>query len=270
MWLGFRLAGRRPLPTPTNRLQVTVLNVGHGEASWVRTAHGRFIVIGAGPPGQGARVAASLREAGAKRIDLLLLPYPYVEAIGGAAELISALPVALAVETGGPVVNEQQAQVRALLQSKKVRTHFVRAGSMFQLDGATVEILAPADPLLVTERASANNSLVVRLKWGATAFLWAGGIEKAGENALLSRAPDLSANWLRVARFAAPESSSPEFLRLVSPEFAVVSVGANDARLPDAGTMDRLKASGAQVLRTDSRPAPLVFYSDGAQVTGPF
>src|SRR5205823_261706 len=69
MLVGY-LLGRRRLPTvPAGRLEVAVLNVQQGEASWVRTPNGKFILIGAGPVDQGGRIVASLREAGARRID---------------------------------------------------------------------------------------------------------------------------------------------------------------------------------------------------------
>ena len=60
LYLGTRLARRRVSPpTPGGtRLEVTVLNVGQGEASFVKTPDGRFAVVGTGPEGQGDRLVA--------------------------------------------------------------------------------------------------------------------------------------------------------------------------------------------------------------------
>jgi hypothetical protein len=62
---------------------VGIVPVGSGEAAWVRTPSGRFLLIGGGPPEMGGRVVRSLKAAGARTIALVVQPYPYAEAIGG-------------------------------------------------------------------------------------------------------------------------------------------------------------------------------------------
>jgi beta-lactamase superfamily II metal-dependent hydrolase len=97
-------------------------------------------------------------------------------------------------------------------------------------------------------------------------------MERAGEDALIARSPEsLRSDWLRVARFGSREASSPEFLRLVSPDFAVISVGAkNSGDYPHKETLDRLSSAGARVFRTDQTDASEIrFFSDGAAVTTP-
>lgn len=271
MRLGFLLGRPRPTPAKAGQLEVTVLNVGQGEASYIRTLGGKFIVIGGGPPGAGQRLIRSLQQAGARRIDLLILPYPYAEAMGGAPDLIKAFPVRAAVETGeARIINQFQEQTRALLRESSVPRRAARAGDRFVVDGARIDILAPAEPLSRTTPAAANNSLVVRLLWGKTGFLWAGGLESAGEQALLSRTPDLSAEWLRVARFGTRGATSAEFLRLVEPMIAVISVGANQSGFPHRETLERLEMMGARLVRTDQTGSvELRFYSDGERVSGP-
>ncbi len=256
----------------SQQLQVTVLNVGHGEAAWVRTPGGKTILIGSGPPESGEAVVTSLRSAGVTGIDLLLLPYPYAESIGGVAAVLDAFPVSQVIEPGGPRVNQIHEDVRRLLTEKNIPVKFGRSGDTITVDGAVLQILAPSEPFLAVTPEAANNSLVVRVRWGATAFLFAGGIERAGEDALITRSADtLRSDWLRVARFGTREASSPEFLHLVSPDFAVICVGAkNSGGYPHKETLDNLSASGAQVFRSDLLTAPeLIFFSDGITVSAP-
>jgi beta-lactamase superfamily II metal-dependent hydrolase len=259
---GLKLLGR---PGP---LTVGVVAVGNGEASWVKTPNGRFIVIGGGPPGAGGRVVGSLKDAGAERVDLLILPYPYAEAIGGVPEVMAAFPVESALETGGPEINQHLAEVRRYLRGDRTRVMVAQAGDVLTLDDVRIEVLAPGVP--PPPGTAADDSLVVAVRYGDTRFLWAGGLGRAGERALLSRTPDLAADWLRVARSGAADASSPEFLRLVSPEFAVISTGGVPG-LPAPETLGRLAATGARLYRTDRRaPADggtLLFQSDGVRVT---
>jgi len=254
---------------PANRFIVTVVNVQQGEGAWVRTPGGKFLVIGGGPPGQGGAVVDSLKEAGADRIALLILPYPYAEAIGGVPDVLKAFPVDAAIEPGGPEINQWQAQVRSLLGAKQVPVKAVHAGDEMAVDGVQIEVLGPPAVLLKAQPVAANNSLILRLTWRDTRFLWCGGIERRGEVELLSHLPDIAAEWLRVAHFGTRDASSSEFLRLVSPEFAVVSVGPNSDGYPYAETVSRLQASGAHLYRTDAQPGNLRFVSDGATIYGP-
>jgi competence protein ComEC len=219
--IGFGLGKYRDqTAVASKRLQVTVLNVGHGEAAWVRTPGGKTILIGSGPPGSGEAVVASLRSAGVTRIDLLLLPYPYVESIGGVTAVLSAFPVTQVIEPGGPRVNQIHEDIRRYLAAKNVPVKIGRTGDNVTVDGASLQILAPSEPFLQVTPESANNGLVVRVRWGQTSFLFTGGIERAGEDALIARSPDaLKSDWLRVSRFGTREASSPEFLHLVSPDF---------------------------------------------------
>ncbi|MDX1931100.1 MAG: hypothetical protein SFU56_00700 [Capsulimonadales bacterium] len=268
--VGQKLRRRQPPVLPKDHLVVSVLNVGHGEAAWLRTPAGRFIVIGAGPVGQGDHVSRSLKIAQAKRIELLIVPYPYAEAIGGMSDLLGNFPVDRIWEPGGPVINQWHTQFREGARRKGIPVTVIRAGAHIEMDGVTVEVLSPGEPLVSEPPKAANNSVVVRIGFGRCRFLFAGGLERKGENLLIGRQPDLRADWLRAARFASGKSSSPEFLRLVSPDIAVVSVGPNRSGYPHPDTMERLTATGASVYRTDTQSGSLQFTCDGETISGPY
>lgn len=271
LWIGWAL--RRPgiattlPPLPPRALIVAFLKVGQGEASWVKTADGRFLVIGAGPRGAGRRVVETLRAAGARQIDLLVLPYPYSEALGGALELIEQLPVKAALEVGGEPINQHQRETRAALLQRRVPIQVARAGQAFELGhGGRVDVLFPQEPLVTRTPVAANNAVVLRLTWGETHFLWEGGLEEAGEQALLGLGQELTADVLRVARFGNAGASTPELLRQVQPRFVVISAADPDGELPAPATLERLSATGAELLRTDQAPTDLFFFSDGKVV----
>ena len=263
----------RPRPTvalpklPSRSLVVAYLKVGQGEASWIKTPEGQFMVIGAGPPGSGAHVAESLRAAGAQQIDLLVLPYPYSEAIGSATELIKQFPVKSVLDLGWERVNKSQEETLTLLRKQRVLVQLARSGVAFNLGTeGHVKILYPGERLISRTPAAANNSVVLRLTWGKTSFLWEGGLEEPGEQALLSMGHELSADVLRVARFGNAGASSPELLRQVQPRFVVISSDDKEKHLPAPATLERLIATGATILRTDQERGDIFFFSDGQRV----
>jgi competence protein ComEC len=269
MLVGYLLGRSRTVAPTPHRIEVRVLNVQHGEATLIRTGRGRFILLGAGPTNQVETVIAALKEAKAERLALLILPYPGAEAMGGAEAVLEAFPTDEVLTPGLPPSAPWQERLEHKLASLSVPVKAGRAGEVMVVDDVRLEIVAPAEPLLTAPPPAANNSLVLRMVWGETRFLFAGGIGAKGETALLSRQPDLSAQWLRIARSGIKEATTPEFLRLVSPEHIVVSVGPNRDGLPHPETMERIEATGAKVYRTDTADGPLVFASDGVQITGP-
>lgn len=300
MLAGYQMNRPDVRPRP-RRLTVCVVNVGSGEAAWLQTPGGRFVLIGGGPPEAAPRVVRSLKTAGARALDLVVAPYPYAEAIGGLPAVLAALPITgergggvwesgyppppkQRTSSGGgpngavtlvpaPPVNEWQNALNQMLQRDRVPVQVVAAGKSFDLgDGVRAEILAPAPPVINVTPGAPNNSVVLRITYGQTAFLFAGGLETAGENALLARAAGagknaLAADWLRVARCGTRGATSPEFLAQVQPEYAVISAGPrSEAGWPHRETLDRLEAAGTVVRRTDVAKSDLVFESDGSRV----
>jgi competence protein ComEC len=125
--------------------------------------------------------------------------------------------------------------------------------------GARLEVLAPC-PESSVDRSPNDNSIVVRLSFGARSFLFVGDAEQAEEGDLLRLPVErLRADVLKVGHHGSRTSSSPAFLAAVSPSVAVVSVGArNRFGHPNATTLASLAAAGARIWRTDREGAVTV------------
>jgi hypothetical protein len=72
---------------------------------------------------------------------------------------------------------------------------------------------------------------------------------------------------LKVGHHGSYSSTTPAFLKAVSPEYAVISVGAgNDYGHPHQETLTKLDNAGVKVYRTD-RDGTVIFASDGKTLT---
>ena len=116
------------------------------------------------------------------------------------------------------------------------------------LGGARVDVLAPC-PELARERNPNDNSIVLRVAYGARAFLLVGDAERdeeRGATRCASAAPSaLRADVLKVGHHGSRTSSSPAFLAAVAPREAVVSFGArNRFGHPHPSTLASLAAAG--------------------------
>jgi competence protein ComEC len=137
-------------------------------------------------------------------------------------------------------------------------------GSGFKLGDSSVEIYAPNS----SKYEDANNySIVMKLKYGNTSYLFTGDAENISEGEMIGKGFDISANLMKLGHHGSNSSTSEEFLDRVSPEYAVISVGTdNDYGHPTKATMDKLKKRNIPVYRTDEN-GTIVITSDGDSIT---
>ena len=188
--------------------------------------------------------------------------HPHSDHMGGMAKVIAAIPIGTFLAPD--VVHTTNAFERMLdaLEDKGLALTVAQAGDAYTLGGADFTVLAPSNP---REDDLNNASVVLRMDFGGTRFLFTGDAEKASEAEMLA-AGGLSCDVLKVGHHGSATSTHEAFLQAVSPSVAVISCGAgNSYGHPHAETMQRLEAIGARVLRTDERGA-VVLITDGERV----
>jgi competence protein ComEC len=112
-----------------------------------------------------------------------------------------------------------------------------------------------------------DTSVIVEMAYKTTSFLFTGDASAAVEERLLQRKSVHPVDVLKVAHHGSVYSSSIEFLDAVTPDYAIISVGrGNSYGHPHGIVIDRLKARGAEVLRTDEVGEVRVV-SDGEGIT---
>ena len=134
-----------------------------------------------------------------------------------------------------------------------------QTGTHWSLGSAAVTVIGP-----VQEYSDPNNgSLVLRVDYGGTSFLFTGDMEQKAEGDLLESGADVHADVLKAGHHGSPTSSSEAFLTAVQPSVAVISVGAdNDYGHPGADVLARLEALNAEIYRTDTQ-GEIIIVSDG-------
>jgi len=253
-------------PAP-DRLRVTVLDVGQGDAILIETPAGHRILVDGGP--SGARITQALGRAlpaSVRRIDLAVLTHAQDDHVSGLVEVLRRYEVGATLT--GPLPGETAAYRAWLdeIEDQEVPVVLAQSGDQIDLgDGARIEVLAPLATLLSgTADDLNNNSVVLRLVYGDVSFLLTGDLAAAGEAALLDAPVDLHATVLKAGHHGSDGSTTAAFLDAVSPSVAVISVGEENTFGHPSPTT-RLRLAGVPLLRTDDN-GDVKFETDGTSL----
>ena len=106
----------------------------------------------------------------------------------------------------------------------------------------------------------------MRITYGDTVMLFTGDAEHEIENQLLNSGID--ADVLKVGHHGAGSASSSSFIKAVSPDIAVISVGSgNRYKHPHSDTLAILNDAGADVYRTDEQGTVIVTADQHKKIT---
>lgn len=245
----------------TPALFVSYLDVGQGDATVIQCG-GQTLMIDGGTAKQSSYIYSWLKANGITHIDYMIGTHSDADHVGGLSGALNAATVGIAYcsQTTGEsdAFNDW---VRYLAKQGKTIT-VPTAGATFALGTATVQILGP----LATHDGDNDNSIVTKVTYGSTSFLFAGDAEALEETELVSAGVDLASTVLKVGHHGSNSSTSNIFLNKVHPQYAVISVGAgNSYGHPTANVLNRLATSGATIYRTDLQ-GTVTAISNGAAV----
>lgn len=242
-------------------LTVTWLDVGQGDAAVIQCS-GQSMLIDGGKPEKSSYIYAWLQQHSLSYLDVIVATHVDADHIGGLSGALNYASVGTAYcpETTG-TTETFQSFVKYLAQRGKQIT-VPTAGETFALGGAQIQILGP----LHRAEDSNDNSIVLKVSFGATSFLFTGDAERAEEQDLLNSGVNLQSTVLKVGHHGSDTSTSYPFLRAVAPQYAVISVGAgNSYGHPTEAVLSRLRDAGVTTFRTDMQ-GEITAVSDGQTI----
>ncbi len=249
-----------PEPVPEgSSLQVHFIDVGQADCSLV-LCDGDAMLIDGGNVADSDLVYAYLKEEGVKELDYIVCTHAHEDHVGG---LAGALNYASASTALCPVEEYDSNAFRDFISYLGDTPITVpNPGDTYDLGSATFTILGP----IADSDEPNNTSIVLRLEYGDTSFLFTGDAEYSEEQDIIESGAILESTVLKVGHHGSDTSSSYVFLREVMPEYAVISVGAgNSYGHPSESVLSRLNDLGAVTYRTDMQ-GTIICESDGNSV----
>jgi competence protein ComEC len=262
------LAWARP---PTAWLRVTLLDVGQGDALLVQFPAGQAMLIDAGGARGagdfGARVVTpAIWASGVRQLDWLVITHGDIDHVGGALDVARDAGVREIWE-GVPVPHNLELQaLRRAAHDRHVVWRQLLRGHAFEAGSVRVDVLHPPMPDWERPRVRNDDSLVLRLRFGAVEIVLTGDAGREFEDAMPLAEPQLPIRVLKVGHHGSRTSSTSAFVNAFQPQIALISAGrGNLFGHPAPDVIARYRQVGATIFRTD-RDGAIVIETDGGVV----
>jgi len=249
-----------------NFLEVNFFDISQGDAIFIETPSKHQILIDGGPDSTILEKLSKEMPFWDRSIDLIILTHPERDHLVGLIEVLKKYQVENILWTGIIRDTAEYKEWLELIRKEKAGIKIVKSGQKITMSPglAVMEILYPLENLEDREFKDSNNtSIVAKLVFGQNSFLFTGDIYKSVEKDFLDKMVDVNSNVLKVAHHGSKTSSSEEFIKEVSPEIAIISVGkGNSYGHPHKEVLDILTKYGIKILRTDEN-GDIKIISDG-------
>lgn len=248
-------------------LRVSFLDVGQGDAVLIVAPNGNQLLYDAGPP-SGASLRALSREMPFwdHSIDVVVLSHPDQDHVGGFPEIFKRFTVSAVLESGATSANGVYNATEKAISDEHASHMLAHRGMQIELgDGVVADVLYPDHNMAGSETNSA--SIVLRVRYGSTAFLLSGDLPQQEENYVVREFGDqLHAQVLKLGHHGSRTSSSPYWLAAVDPDVAIISAGLdNRYGHPHKEVLDLLAKLGIPFFTT-FKEGTISYKSDGETV----
>ena len=251
-----------PVTQPTgSSFTVHFIDVGQADAALV-LCDGQAMLIDGGNADDSSLMYSYLNRLGITYLDYVIGTHAHEDHIGGIA---GALNFATVGQVFCPVTSYSTRAFSNFVKATQKHGRSITVpsvGDRFNLGSASCQVLG------VNSTDDTNeSSIVLKITYGNTSFLFTGDAEREAENMILNRGYDLHSDVLKVGHHGSASSTGYYWLRQIAPEYAVISVGkGNSYGHPTETVLSRLRDADVTTYRTDLH-GDIICTSDGQSVS---
>ena len=239
-------------------LLIDFIDVGQADSILIRNQD-EVMLIDAGTNEAGETVVNYLEKLGITKINYLIGTHPHEDHIGGLDDVINNFDIEQIYMPKIETTTKTFEDVLEAIENKNLTVIAPNKGDKIELGQAVGKFMT--EPILDKDNLNLS-SLVLRLEFGNTSYLFMGDAEEENEKTI---------NWpktdvLKVGHHGSNTSSGESFLEQVHPQYAIIMVGKdNSYGLPKQEIIDKLNNIGSEIYRTDE-DGTIQIVSDGNNI----
>lgn len=258
--------------TGENLLVAEFLDVDQADCELIFLPDGKILLIDAGNRGDGEEIVSYLKGKNISKIDYVVATHPHADHIGGMSDVIDSFEIGKIfvprVASSDVPTTKTYEDFLTSVQNKGLKLSAAKAGTtLFEGADYKADCFAPCSD---DYKEINDYSVVIKLSYGIHSFLFTGDAEILSENEMLNAGYNLNSDVIKLGHHGSHSSSSEEFLKAVSPSYAVISCGeGNDYDHPHDETLEALANLNGppKTLRTDLDKT-IIFKADGKTENG--
>ena len=272
--LSLLLCGCAEAPQPTaatvppsgDGLMVHFVDVGQADCILIECGS-EFAIIDGGNKDDGQLVVSYLEQQGVQELSAVICTHAHEDHVGGLPSVLSVYPTAAVYAPTRTYSSNIFDDFLYYTDQQRLEVTIPAPGDTLTVGDAVLTVLGPVQSYAETN----DTSIVIRLDYGETSFLFTGDMEVAAENDMLDywsgNSDIFHVDVLKVGHHGSDTSTGYRFLYEVDPTYGVIPVGKdNSYGHPHAEPLSRLRDAGVTLLRTDEL-GHILAVSDGKEIT---
>jgi len=256
---------------------VTFLDVGQGDASFIDFTNGEQMLVDCAQDSRILSVLGRVMKFYDNEIDYLVVSHPDLDHYGGCQDVLRRFDVKHIITNGfDKDYDSAWRSFKQAIVDEGAEWKIIDGESNLEISNSEIKFLYPDHPLMsdasVPESGKAVNSnytsIIFELAYKNKKVLFVGDAGEEEEDYIVKKYGNaLDVDVLKVGHHGSYKSSSDAFLKLVTPQVSVISVGANNSYgHPSNRTLVRMGRVSSTIYRTDIDEDVVVEIGDEVKV----
>ena len=252
-----------PVTAVSDTVSVHYIDVGQGDSIFINSESGNML-IDCGEAGETEKVIKYISDMGITKLDYVIGTHAHSDHMGGMYKIVNAFEIGEFIiphiDDSDTPTTQYFSKFLDSIKERKVKLTESQTGRIISLGSAKCRFIAPVSE----DYSNMNNySVGIIMNHGNNSFIFTGDAETLAEKEMIDSNELQDIDVYKVGHHGSDTSSSPEFLEVIKPDYAVISCGeGNSYGHPCDITLEKLTEYTDKIYRTDLS-GTIVFRSDG-------